>query len=264
MELARIKGLILDMDGVLWLGDHPLLDMPAFFSQAEKIGLKIMLATNNATRSIAQYQEKLLSYEVSLAADQIVNSAMSAAFYLQEKHPGGGKVFVVGENGLATTLADWGFQPSEDEALAVVAGLDRTLTYTKLSRAVQLIRSGVEFVGTNPDLTYPSPGGLTPGAGSVLAFIEAGSGVKPVITGKPEPFMFNLALQRMHLQASEVLAVGDRLDTDILGGQRAGCHTAVVLSGVSTREEIAAWSPKPDLTLDNLADLVDLFRTERA
>lgn len=260
MDLTHIQGLILDMDGVLWLGSQPLLDLQAFFSATSARGLKVILATNNATKSVNQYQNKLLRYGVTLPAEQIVNSAMSAAFYLKQKHPQGGSVFVVGEDGLAETLRDWGFQPAEEDVVAVVAGLDRTLTYAKLSRAVRLIREGVEFVGTNPDLTFPSPEGLTPGAGSVLAFIEAGSGVKPVITGKPQPFMFNLALQRMGLTPEEVLTVGDRLDTDILGGQRAGCRTAVVLSGVSTREEADAWAPAPDLVIDNLSDLVEMMR----
>jgi len=260
MDLSQIKGLILDMDGVLWLGSQPLLDLQAFFSTMDAQGRKVILATNNATKSVSQYQEKLHRYGVTLPAEQIVNSAMSAAFYLKQKHPQGGSVFVVGEDGLADTLRDWGFPSSEENVVAVVAGLDRTLTYTKLSKAVRLIRDGVEFVGTNPDLTFPSPEGLTPGAGSVLAFIEAGSGVKPVITGKPQPFMFNLALERMGLAADEVLTVGDRLDTDILGGQRAGCRTAVVLSGVTTRAEAGAWSPAPDLVIENLSDLIDLIQ----
>ena len=94
-----------------------------------------------------------------------------------------------------------------------------------------------------------------------MAFIEAGSGVKPLITGKPEPFMFELALQRMGLGPDEVLTVGDRLDTDILGGQRAGCRTAAVLTGVSTLEDVQAWTPAPDMVLPNLADLLPLFET---
>ena len=260
MDLATIKGLILDMDGVLWRGDQPLLDMQFFFNQVQAAGLQVVLATNNATKSVSQYLEKLQQYGVALSADQVVNSAMSAGYYLKKKHPQGGNLYVVGEAGLASTLSDWGFASADEDVVAVVAGLDRTLTYPKLSRAVQLIRAGAEYVGTNPDLTFPSPSGLTPGAGAVLAFIEAGSGIKPVITGKPEPFMFNLALQRMHLSADQVLAVGDRLDTDILGGQRAGCRTAVVLTGVATLADIQDWSPAPDLVLPNLADLLQELR----
>ncbi len=259
MNLANIKGLILDMDGVLWRGDQPLLDLQAFFHQAEQMGLKVTLATNNATKSVAQYLDKLRGFGARLSAEQIVNSSMSAGYYLSQKHPHGGPVFIVGESGMVETLAEWGFFPAEENVLAVVAGLDRHLTYAKLSRACTLIRAGAPFIGTNPDLTFPSPHGLTPGAGSVLAFIEAGSGVKPLITGKPEPFMFKLALQRMQLAPDEVLAVGDRLDTDILGGQRAGCPTALVLTGVSTREEAAHWQPPPGLTIENLSMLLPVL-----
>jgi 4-nitrophenyl phosphatase len=261
--LANIRGLILDMDGVLWRGDEALLDMPAFFAQAEALGLKVTLATNNATRSVPQYLEKLSRYGAALHPDQVVNSPMAAAYYLSRKHPNGGNVFVVGESGLHDTLAEKGFLHAEENVLAVVAGLDRHITYTKLSKAASLIRSGVEFVGTNPDKTFPSPSGLTPGAGSVLAFIEAASDVSPVIAGKPEPFMFDLAIARMRLEPSETLAVGDRLDTDILGGQKAGCRTAAVLSGVSSLEEINAWSPPPDLVLEDLSGLLPRIQQAR-
>jgi 4-nitrophenyl phosphatase len=257
--LSAIGGLILDMDGVLWRGDHPLLDMPAFFEKAGRAGLQVVLATNNATRSVAQYQERLHGYGVNLAPEQIVNSSMAAAYYLKRKHPQGGPVYIVGESGLHDTLTAAGFPHGEEHVLAVVAGLDRTITYPKLSHATALIRGGAEFIGTNPDLTYPTPQGLAPGAGSVLAFLEAASGVKPTIAGKPEEFMFDLAIQRMGLQPAQVLAVGDRLDTDILGGQRAGCRGCAVLSGVSTRDEIEAWAPPVDLILENLADLIPLL-----
>jgi 4-nitrophenyl phosphatase len=261
MNLTNIKGLILDMDGVLWRGDQPLLDLEAFFQDANRLGLKVVLATNNATKNVAQYISKFDDFQVSLSPDQIVNSSMSAAYYLQQKHHQGGSVFVVGESGLVNTLAEWGFSQAEEQVLAVVAGLDRHITYAKLSHACQLIRAGAQFIGTNPDLTFPSPQGLTPGAGSVLAFIEAGAGVKPLITGKPEPFMFELALQRMQLAPDDVLTVGDRLDTDILGGQRASCRTAVVLTGVATLEDVKAWEPAPDLILPNLADLLPLLES---
>jgi len=261
--LHLIRGIILDMDGVLWRGDEPLLDLPAFFHEAGELDLKVVLATNNATRSVSQYLEKLGRYGAQLEPQQIVNSSMSAAFYLAGKHHSGGPVYIVGEPGLHDTLAEKGFYHAEENVLAVVAGLDRHLSYPKLSKACQLIRAGAKFVGTNPDVTYPSPHGLTPGAGSILAFIEAGSGVKPLITGKPEAFMFNLAISRLGSDHQTTLAVGDRLDTDILGGQRAGCRTAAVLSGVSTAQEIAAWSPSPDLVLDNLASLLPQIRAAR-
>jgi 4-nitrophenyl phosphatase len=171
-------------------------------------------------------------------------------------------VFIVGEKGLADSLAEYGFFPAEEKVLAVVAGLDRHLTYPRLSLACQLIREGALFIGTNPDKTFPSPHGLTPGAGAVLAFIETATGVAPVIAGKPEPFMFQLAIERLGLLPEEAIVIGDRLDTDILGGQTASCRTGVVLSGVSTREEISLWTPPPDLVLANLEELVPLLKSQ--
>lgn len=258
--MDEIRGLILDMDGVLWRGKEPLLNLEEFFTEIQALGIRVVLATNNATKSISQYLEKLSRYGVHLQREQIVNSAMSAAFYLKKHFPDGGPVFVVGEQGLMDTLQEAGFYPAEENVLAVVAGLDRTLSYSKLSKASLLIRRGALFIGTNPDKTFPSPEGLTPGAGAVLAFLEAGSGVKPVITGKPQPFMFEIALERMDLNPSSVLTIGDRLDTDIAGAQRAGCRTGAVLTGVSSLDEIKQWTPPVDLILNNLADVIPLLK----
>lgn len=258
---ASIRGLILDMDGVLWRDQNALLDLPAFFRVLEEKQCKFILATNNATRSVQQYQEKLSSFGVTIPADSIVNASMAAGELLREMFPNGGPLFIVGEQGMRDTLAQYGFNHSAEAPQAVVAGLDRTLSYEKLCTAGLLIRSGIPFIGTNPDLTYPSPKGQAPGAGSVLAFLEAASGEKPIIAGKPQPFMFRLAMQRMGLPAGQVLAVGDRLDTDILGAQNAGCWTAGVLTGVSTRQAMEAWQPHIDLILDSLSNLpAVLFR----
>ncbi len=258
--LANIKGLILDMDGVLWRDQAPLLDIPGFFSQSEAIGLSVVLATNNSTKTVDQYIEKLAHFGAKIRPEQIVNSSMAAADYLKHLYPQGGPVFVVGESGLVDSLAAEGFFIAEENVLAVVAGLDRQITYPKLNMASRLIRDGAPFIGTNPDRTFPTPSGLTPGSGSVLAFIEAASGISPTIMGKPERYMFDVALRRLNLTPDAVLAVGDRMDTDIQGGQRAGCRTAVVLSGVSTLAEVQAWSPQPDLILDNLVDLLGLMK----
>ena len=258
--LANIQGLILDMDGVLWRDQAPLLDIPAFFTQSEIIGLSVVLATNNSTKTVDQYIEKLVHFGAQIRPEQIVNSSMAAADYLKHLHPQGGPVFVVGESGLIDSLAAEGFFIAEENVLAVVAGLDRQITYSKLNKASRLIRDGAPFIGTNPDRTFPTPSGLTPGSGSVLAFIEAASGVSPTIMGKPERYMFDVALRRLNLSPEAVLAVGDRMDTDIQGGQRAGCRTAVVLSGVSTLAEVQAWHPQPDLIIDNLNDLLGLMK----
>jgi 4-nitrophenyl phosphatase len=261
-NLTTIHGLILDMDGVLWRMDQPLADLPKLFEEIREQGWRVILATNNATRSIQQYQEKFRSFGLELDANQIINSAQAAGRFLQSRHPEGGRVYVIGEDGLVRTLEGFGFIQAEEDVLAVVAALDRGFNYERLSRANHLIRSGASFIGTNPDRTFPSPNGLVPGAGSILAAIEAASDTEPIVVGKPAPEMFRQALERMGLAPEHVLVVGDRLETDIAGGQRVGCKTGVVLTGVTSREMAAAWEPKPDFIADDVTNLLaDLART---
>lgn len=258
---THIKAIILDMDGVLWEDNTPLLDMPAFFQALAAIQLPVVYATNNGTRTVSMYVERLAKFGVPAEPWQVVNSAIATADYLSQQFPGGGPVFVVAETGVLEALAERGFYPVPpdaplESALAVVAGMDRQATYAKLSEAALLIRAGKPFIFTNPDRTFPTSRGLVPGAGSFLAFLQAATGVMPTIIGKPEPYLYNFAMQRLGTTPAETLAVGDRLDTDILGAQRAGCPNVLVLSGVTTLAEAQSWLPQPDLILPNLADLL--------
>jgi 4-nitrophenyl phosphatase len=253
----RIRGMILDMDGVLWRDDQSIGNLPDIFAKIRALDIKVAFATNNATRSAGQYQEKLKGFGVQVDLDQIINSSMATAFLLKRRFPEGVAVYVVGEKGLKETLEQYGFYHAESGAQAVVAGMDRQLTFEKLRQATLLIRAGAAFYGTNPDRSFPTPQGLIPGAGSILAAIEAATDVKPLVAGKPFPAMLEMALEHLETSPQETLAVGDRLDTDILGGQRAGCRTALVLTGVATRDEVKNWTPAPDLIAANLESLVD-------
>ncbi len=255
----KIRALILDMDGVLWRGSQPIGDLPAIFAEINRRGWKAILATNNATRSPAQFLERLAGFGVHLEHWQVINSAQAAAQVLHEQHPQGGPVFIVGEEGLARLLGEKGFYHAEQGPLAVIAGLDRGLNYEKLRRATLLIRSGVPFIGTNPDKTFPTPEGQVPGAGALLALLEAASGVSPTIIGKPNPAMYRLAMQRLGASIDETLAVGDRLETDIAGAQALGCPCALVLSGVSSLDAAKTWQPAPDLIASDLSELLTLL-----
>ncbi len=262
----NIKGMILDMDGVLWRADQPLLDMPRFFSELKALGIPVVFATNNGTRSVTQYVHRLAGFGVQVEPWQVVNSAIATADYLSKQHPQGGPVFVVAEVGVIEALADRGFYLAAkgEEPLAVVAGMDRAMSYDKLAKAALLIRGGVPFIGTNPDLTFPTPDGLVPGAGATLNYLESATSVHPVIIGKPEPYLYHFSIERLGTKPEETLAVGDRLETDILGGQRIGCPTVLVLSGVTSAAEAKAWQPQPNLVLPNLADLLPVLAAQRA
>jgi 4-nitrophenyl phosphatase len=254
---SKIKALILDMDGVLWRGDQPIGDLPAVFDLIRRKSLLFTLATNNATMSIEQFVSKVANYGVHLQSFQVINSSEATAYYMKKRFPGGGAVFVIGEGGLIGALAEAGFYLAEKDVLAVVAAMDRNLSYEKLARATLLIRAGTLFIGTNPDRTYPTPQGLVPGAGAILAALQAATDVEPLIIGKPQPEMYRLAMERMHVLPEETLVVGDRLETDIIGAQQLGCKTGLVLSGVTSADAASAWDPKPDFIEPDLTSLVE-------
>jgi 4-nitrophenyl phosphatase len=239
-----IRALILDMDGVLWRSTEPIGNLPEIFKALKDRGYQVILATNNSTLTVEMYLEKLRAFGVFLDAHQIINSGHAAANYLGRKFPEGGTVFVIGEAGLRQALAERNFYPGDADPVAVVVSMDRQLTYDKMAQATLLIRSGIPFIGTNPDRTFPTPAGLIPGVGAILAALEAASYIKPLIVGKPEPEMYRFALDRLGLSADRVLVVGDRAETDILGAQKLGCPTALVLSGVTSPEAARPGHPR--------------------
>jgi 4-nitrophenyl phosphatase len=247
------------MDGVIWKDKTPLADLPLFFSELSDRGYDFILATNNTTLSIKQFIDKFKYLGVDLDDNQVINSSLATAQYLLDLYPDGGPVYIVGEIGLNKTLEEHGFYHKEKNVKAVVAGLDRDLTYDMLKNASLHIQSGVPFVGTNPDPSLPTPEGLIPGTGTVLAALEAASGVKPVIIGKPAPELYRLALNRLNAKPFETLVVGDRLETDIAGGQELGCPVCVVLSGVASSEDAHKWRPKPNYILEDISKLLQIL-----
>lgn len=254
--MAPLKALLLDMDGVLWRDTEAIGHLPAILRSIEAKGLDMAFVTNNATRTVEQYQEKFRGFGVEVPAERIHTSSKVTAQILSEKYPNGGNVFVIGERGLREALEDNRFTINEKECLAVVVGLDRELTYAKLKQATRLIRGGADFYGTNPDRTLPSPEGEVPGAGSILAALEAATGVRATIVGKPERALLDAALKSLGLEAENALMVGDRVETDVAAGQKAGCRTALVLSGVTSQAAAHAWKPSPDYVEKDLATLV--------
>lgn len=252
---SLMKGAILDMDGVLWKAKKPLCDLPQLFKNFEKNQIKVVFATNNGLQTISEYVEKLSGFNVLIKPWQVITSPMAAAFLTKKYFPNGGPVYISGSKALFDIMAEFGFFHSEKDPQAVVAGLSLEFNYESIKKTSLMIQKGLPFIFTNPDPTYPTPEGNVPGAGTVLAALEAATGVKGMLAGKPLPFLFEVALERMELSPEEVFVVGDRLTTDIIGGSEAGCKTVFVLTGVNTREDLENWEPKPDLVLDNISDL---------
>ena len=259
--LETIKAIISDMDGVLWRWTQPLPGMTEFFRLMIDLKIDFVLATNNSRNSPADYTKKLAMMGVcGIEPRHIVTSGTATAIYLQNEYPAGTGIYVVGGDGLKQILINAGFVLVEYGAELVVCGIDFDLTYNKLQTATLLIRGGTHFVGTNPDSSFPSPAGLIPGAGSILALIEAASGQQPTIIGKPERGMFDAALLQLGTRPEETLMIGDRIGTDIQGAQALGIKTALVMTGVETDDSLRASAVKPDMVFAGLPELLAALR----
>jgi 4-nitrophenyl phosphatase len=258
--LRRIQHLIIDMDGVLYRGNEAIPGTSDFVEFLRKRGTGFVLATNNSTRTPEQFVDRLARMGVTIHVDEVLTSAQASAGYLAGLAPPGTRVFVVGQDGLWTALEESGFCLVERDAEFVVAGMDFTVCYERLAQATLQIRAGAQFIGTNPDRTFPSERGIVPGAGSLLAFLEAATGIKPTVIGKPETAMMEQALARMRAQPGTTAILGDRLETDILAGRRAGLMTLLVLSGVTDRALLATAEIQPDLVFDHVAHLLDAWK----
>ena len=261
--VERYEGYLMDLDGVLWAGQRVFSDAVRAVNSLHSLGKRIVFLTNNSTKSRAQYVEKLRKIGVDWVREQdVVNSGFATAKLLREQR-GPLKVYPFGDVGLYVELMlqghrlvneDWCWAGDVD---AVVVGMDPGVTYWKIGAAANAIRAGADFVATNPDRTFPTERGLMPGAGTMVAALEAASGKKPdLIVGKPYKPIFEIALSVLGIEKSKVLVVGDRLDTDVIGARNVGLDSALVLTGVATLKEVEASQVKPGYILRSLNELL--------
>ncbi|MCC6943815.1 MAG: HAD-IIA family hydrolase [Thermomicrobiales bacterium] len=260
-RLREAKAFIFDMDGVLYRGHAPLPGVAELFAALELRGIAFRLATNNSTLTPHQYVEKLAGMNIQITADRIVTSGTATRGYLEETLPSGSRVFVIGEPGLFAQIFHGDYlekaDAGEGPVAAVVMGLDREFTYAKLYAAHAAIRNGARFVATNLDTTLPTEVGLVPGCGSIIAAVTAATGQQPEVVGKPEGLLYELAAAQMGVPVTETVAIGDRLDTDIVAAERSGALSVMVLTGVTAREEIVDFPVKPDLVFNDLNAVLD-------
>ncbi len=264
ISLDQVRHLVVDMDGVLWRGNHPSPALHEFFAVLRARNIGFVLATNNASKRADEYVAKLASFGVQVPREAVLTSPQATALYLAQHAPDA-RVFVLGTSSLMDELRAQGLSvvndmPDAAQATHVVVGLDPQLTYAKLAEACLLIRGGAAFIGTNPDRTFPGERGLVPGNGAILAALQAATDIEPLVIGKPQPEMMLQAMQRMGGSPADTLVIGDRLDTDILGGQRAGLTTCLVLSGVSTREEAERGPIRPDYIFEDIGAIAAALR----
>lgn len=269
LELARYRAFLVDLDGVLIRGQEPLPGAAEALQRLKELG-RVIVFSNNSTRSRRAFAERLTQLGLALTPEEIVNSAYIAAQHLRglaETGAGAGsaQVYVIGEEGLREELELAGHRlvPPE-EAEFLVVGLDRALTYEKLAGALRALLRGARFIATNVDPTLPAPGGLLPGAGAIVGAIQ-GMGFPPeVVVGKPSIIAFKVALATAGVSPEECLVIGDRLETDILGANRAGLDSVLVLTGVTKREDLerqergeGKQDEKPTWIVESLPALVE-------
>jgi HAD superfamily hydrolase (TIGR01457 family) len=260
-ELSRVKGFIFDLDGVVYVGKTPVDGAVETFAYLRDASRKVRFITNDSGRKRASYITKLGNMGIECGRDEIITSSQGVAVYIRGKYKEG-KCFVVGEEGLVDELTQHGFEVVEgrkgEGADFVAVGVDSGVTYEKLTTALRALKNGAKFIAANPDVSRPMEEGPVPGAGAMIAALEVSSGVKPeVVIGKPNPMLFEIAIKGMGLKKDEVVTVGDRIDTDIVGGNRLGLYTVLVLTGIARREDLKSLKGemKPDLVLDSIADL---------
>jgi HAD superfamily hydrolase (TIGR01457 family) len=247
--------ILLDLDGVLYRWPDPIEGSVEAVGRLRAAGKRLAFVTNNSSRTPQQVAERLTSIGIPAEASEVATSALATAAVLVER--GIRSAFVVGEDGLREALTDAGISLLDaDDAVpeAVVVGFDRSATYATLRDASVLVERGALLIASNADPSFPAPGGEAwPGAGALLAAIETTTGVRGEDLGKPHPPLFRRALEQMG--GERPLVVGDRLDTDVAGAVTLGWDSALVLTGSTTREDLATSPWRPTHVVGSLADI---------
>ncbi len=252
-----LRGIIFDIDGVVWR-DHQLLPgAQALFSHLREMNIPYVFATNNSSALPETLCEIGRSIDFEILPEQVVTSALAAVSLLQEQFAPGAKILMIGERGLQVPLEQAGFRltTEADQAQAVVVGYDRQVTWKQLAEAAYAIARGIPFIGTNIDASFPTPRGLAPGNGAILAALETTTGIAPTTVGKPNSFIFKAAFKKLDTHPKNTLVVGDRLETDIAGGNNAGSPTALMLTGVTQKHDLEDSTIKPTYVFDDLSHL---------
>ncbi len=255
-DLRSLRAFIFDMDGVIYRGKEVLPCAAEFVARLRQERIPFLFLTNNSTTPPRDVADRLRGMGIDTTPADIMTSAEATASYLAERRPGC-RVLVVGETGIRQALMANGFTVTGDHRTAdvVVVGMDRETTYARLKEASLAIQAGALFLATNRDASLPSEEGLIPGAGSLVGMLEIASGHKAISIGKPSPDIFHQALARLGVSADGAACIGDRPETDILGGQAAGLKTIAMLTGVAQREDFGRMQPPPDWIFSDLCEL---------
>ncbi|GHD71362.1 MULTISPECIES: HAD-IIA family hydrolase [Streptomyces] len=255
-ERKPIESWLTDMDGVLIHEGVPIPGADAFVKRLRESGKPFLVLTNNSIYTARDLHARLRRMGLDVPVENIWTSALATAKFLDDQRPGG-TAYVIGEAGLTTALHDIGYVLTDHEPDYVVLGETRTYSFEAMTKAVRLIKGGARFIATNPDETGPSAEGPLPATGAVAALITKATGKQPYFAGKPNPLMMRTGLNAIGAHSETSAMIGDRMDTDVLAGLEAGMVTYLVLTGLTTREEIEQYPFRPSRIVDSIADLVE-------
>ncbi|ADG40706.1 MULTISPECIES: TIGR01457 family HAD-type hydrolase [Leuconostoc] len=256
--MSQYKTYFIDLDGTIYQGKIKYPSGKRFIDRLKKAQIPYLFVTNNSTKSAIEVAKNLTeNHDIATTPDQIYTSAMATADYLKATVAPHATVYVLGEDGLQEAIVNAGFEVvNRSDVDVVVVGLDRNITYDKLTVATLAIQSGAQFIATNSDTNLPTERGMTPGAGAIIAAVKTATQIEPLVIAKPELPIMTGALQRMAVQKSDVVMVGDNYQTDILAGINSNIDTLLVYSGVSTHDQINRVLKKPTHEVETLDDWI--------
>ncbi len=254
-KLHQKKAFICDMDGVVYHGNKLLPGVREFVNWLKTQNKQFLFLTNSSDRSPRELQEKLQRLGVEVAVENFYTSALATAAFLAQQNPGG-SAFVIGEEALINALQEAGFSLSDSSPDYVVMGETRSYNYEKLEQATLLVRNGAKLIGTNPDISDPSEKGIIPATGALISPLELATNCQAYFPGKPNPLMIRNALKKLACSGEESVIIGDRMDTDIRAGIESEIDTVLVLSGVSSTEDLQRFAYRPQYIFDGVGSLV--------
>jgi NagD protein len=252
--MATIKNYLIDMDGVLVRGSQPVPGANEFIQRLRAAGRPFLVLTNNPLYTPRDLAARLERIGLEVPVEAIYTSALATAQFIRAQHPKG-TAYVIGDVGLTTALYDAGIIITDHDPDYVVVGETTSMSYERLTYAVRFVAAGARFVATNPDVSGPGDGGMVPACGAIAALIAAATGVRPYFVGKPNPLMMRTALRTLGAHSEESVMVGDRMDTDIIGGTESGLQTILVLTGVTRREEVDRFPYRPTHVVESVAEI---------
>lgn len=248
------RNFLIDMDGVLISGDRVIPGAKKFVERLNASQAKYLVLTNNPIYTPKDLSHNLNKMGLNIPPELIFTSALATAQFLQKQRPNG-TAYVIGEAGLTSAMHEAGYIITEHDPDYVVLGETNAFSLENLTKGIRLIIDGARFVATNPDPSGPTEAGIVPACGAVAAMLEKATGVSPFFVGKPNPLMVRTALNYLGVHSEETLIVGDRMDTDIIGGVQNSMDSILVLTGVTKHEEIERYSYIPTYVYKSVAEI---------